>query len=154
MRAEAIVDNVQVLVEVDDTDSTMAERLALEFARVFEEQHAARNQGIPVGENGSIHAGPSDVCSSGLAANSSHCTGGHRLGIAFGALLALLLAYVNDTIKSAADVTRRLNLATLASIPAPPTLSHGSHGTPSRARSQLKGARPDAVIWSQGTDRR
>jgi capsular polysaccharide biosynthesis protein len=120
VRAEAIVDNVQVLVEVDDTDPIMAERLALEFARVFEEQHAARNQGVPQSERTVVSM--LDRPTSAVLVwpqTRAIVPVATSLGIAFGALLALLLAYVNDTIKSAEDVTRRLNLATLATIPAP-----------------------------------
>ena len=120
VRAEAIVDNVQVLIEVDDTDPAMAERLALEFARVFEEQHAARNLGLPQSER-SVVSMLDRPTSASLVWPQTRAivpvaTG---LGAGLGLLLGVLLAYVNDTIKTADDVTRRLQLATLALIPAP-----------------------------------
>jgi capsular polysaccharide biosynthesis protein len=120
VRAEAIVDNVQVLVEVDDPDPALAERLALEFARVVEEQHAARNLGVPQSERTVVSMLDRPTSASLVWPQTRAivpvATG---LGAALGLLLAVLLAYVNDTIKSADDVTRRLQLATLALIPAP-----------------------------------
>ena len=120
VRAEAVVDNVQVLIEVDDTDPAMAERLALEFARVVEEQHAARNLGLPQSER-SVLSMLDRPTSASLVWPQTRAivpvaTG---LGAGLGLLLGVLLAYVNDTIKTADDVTRRLQLATLALIPAP-----------------------------------
>jgi capsular polysaccharide biosynthesis protein len=120
VRAEAIVDNAQVLIEVDDTDPSMAERLALEFARVFEEQHAARNLGLPQSER-SVVSMLDRPTSASLVWPQTRAivpvaTG---LGAGLGLLLGVLLAYANDTIKTAEDVTRRLQLATLALIPAP-----------------------------------
>lgn len=120
VRAEAIVDNIQVLIEVDDPDPALAERLALEFARVFEEQHAARNLGLPQSERSVV-----SMLDRPTAANQvwpqtrAVVPVAAGLGAALGALLALLLAYVNDTIKTVDDVTRGLQLATLAVIPAP-----------------------------------
>jgi capsular polysaccharide biosynthesis protein len=120
VRAEAIVDNVQVLVEVDDTDPSLAERLALEFARVFEEQHAARNLGLPQSERTVVSMLDRPTTASLVWPQTRAivpvATG---LGAALGLLLAVVLAYANDTIKNADDVTRRLQLATLALIPAP-----------------------------------
>ncbi|MFN0071718.1 MAG: hypothetical protein ACKVVP_09560 [Chloroflexota bacterium] len=120
VRAEAIVDNSQVLIEVDDANPALAERLALEFARVFEEQHAARNQGVPQSERTVVSmldrpssanlVWPQPRAIVPVAAG---------LGLLFGSLLALILAYINDTIRSAEDVASRLNLATLATIPGP-----------------------------------
>ena len=120
VRAEAIVDNAQVLIEVDDPDARLAERLALEFARVFEEQHAARNLGLPQSER-SIVSMLDRPTTANLVWPQTRAVVpvAMALGAAFGLLLALLLSYINDTIKTANDVTRRLGLATLAIIPAP-----------------------------------
>jgi capsular polysaccharide biosynthesis protein len=120
VRAEAIVDNAQVLIEVDDQDPALAERLALEFGRVVEEQHASRNQGVPQSER-TVVAMLDRPTTAALVWPQTRAVVpvATALGIAFGGLLALLLAYLNDTIRSAEDVARRLNLATLACIPAP-----------------------------------
>lgn len=120
VRAEAIVDNVQVLIEVDDTDPVLAERLALEFARVVEEQHAARNLGLPQSERSVVSMLDRPTAASLVWPQTRAVVPvAAGLGAAIGALLAILLAYLNDTIKTADDVARRLELATLASIPAP-----------------------------------
>ena len=47
LRAEAVVPSGQIQIEADDVDPGRVEAIVLETARVFEEQHAARNQGIP-----------------------------------------------------------------------------------------------------------
>jgi len=47
LRAEPVVQSGQILIEADDVDAGRAEAIVFETARVFEEQHAARNQGIP-----------------------------------------------------------------------------------------------------------
>lgn len=120
VRAEANVDNIQILIEVDDTDPGLTERLALEIARVFEEQHAARNQGIPQSERTvvSMLDRPTSASLVWPRANAivPVATG---LGLIFGTLIALALAMVNDTIRTANDVARRLDTATLALIPGP-----------------------------------
>ena len=47
LRADAVVASGQIQIEADDVNPARVEALVLETARVFEEQHAARNQGIP-----------------------------------------------------------------------------------------------------------
>jgi capsular polysaccharide biosynthesis protein len=47
LRAEAVVPSGQIQIEADDVNPERVEAIVLETARVFEELHAARNQGIP-----------------------------------------------------------------------------------------------------------
>lgn len=120
VRAEANEGNVQIQIEVDDNDPQMAERLALEFARVFEEQHAARNQGVPQSERTVVsmldRPTPAALVWPRTSAIVPLAT---ALGVVLGAILAVVLHLVDDTIKTVDDVARMLGLATLAIIPGP-----------------------------------
>lgn len=120
VRAEANVDNAQIVIETDDSDPALAERLALEFGRVFEEQHAARNQGLPQSERSVValldRPTPASLVSPQTRAIVPVAV---ALGAVLGSLLTLALAYVDDTVKSPREVGRYLNLPTLALIPGP-----------------------------------
>lgn len=120
VRAEANEGNVQIQIEVDDNDPAMAERVALEFARVFEEQHAARNQGVPLSERTNVsmldRPTPATLVWPRTSAIVPVAT---ALGLALGAVLAVALHVLDDTIKTVDNVARLLGLATLAVIPGP-----------------------------------
>ena len=133
LRAEAIVPSGQIQIEADDLDPGRVEGIVLETARVFEEQHAARNQGIPTQDRAivSILDRPS---AARLVWPQTRVIAGAALllGLVVGALLALLIDYLDDTLKTAADVERALGTNTLGRIPRPlvllttPALPEGS----------------------------
>jgi capsular polysaccharide biosynthesis protein len=120
LRSEAIVPSGQIQLEADDVDPGRVESIVLETARVFEEQHAARNQGIPTQDRAIVSildrptparlVWPQTRVIAGAAA---------LLGLVVGALLALVIDYLDDTLKTAADVERALGLITLGRIPRP-----------------------------------
>lgn len=120
LRAEAVVPSGQIQIEGDDVDPGRVEAIVLETARVFEEQHAARNQGIPTQDRAIVSildrptparlVWPQTRVIAGAAA---------LLGLVVGALLALLIDYLDDTLKTAADVERTLGTITLGRIPRP-----------------------------------
>jgi len=118
LRSEAQPQSGQIQIEADDVDPDRVQRIVLETARVFEEQHAARNQGIPAQERTivSILDRPSGarlvwpntriiVAAAGL------------LGLLVGTVLAFALDYLDDTLKTAADVERAIGAITLGRIP-------------------------------------
>jgi capsular polysaccharide biosynthesis protein len=118
LRTEPSVQSAQILIEADDVDAARAEKIALESARVFEEQHAARNQGIPSQDRAivSILDRPSSARlvwprTWAIVAAAA------LLGLVAGGLLAFGVHYLDDTLKSEADVAQALGLITLASIP-------------------------------------
>lgn len=118
VRAEPMIQSAQIHIETDDVDPARAEQIALETARVFEEQHAARQQGIPQQDRAivSILDRPSAARliwpqTRLLAAAAA------VLGTVVGTALVFLLAYLDDTIKTPADVERALGLVTLGRIP-------------------------------------
>lgn len=120
LRSEAVVPSGQIQLEADDVDPGRVESIVLETARVFEEQHAARNQGIPTQDRAIVSildrpaparlVWPQTRVIAGAAA---------LLGLFVGALLALAIDYLDDTLKTAADVERALGLTTLGRIPRP-----------------------------------
>jgi len=120
LRAEAIVPSGQIQIEADDVDPGRVEALVLETARVFEEQHAARNQGIPTQDRAivSILDRPSGAR---LVWPQTRIIAGAAMlvGLFVGAVLAFVLDYLDDTLKSAADVERALGVNTLGRIPRP-----------------------------------
>ncbi len=119
LKAEPVLQSAQIYVEVDDVDPSRAEAIALETARVFEEQHAARNQGIPSQDRAivSILDRPS---AARLVWPQTRATVAVAalLGLVLGAGLALGLDYLDDTLKTPEDVERALGLTTLGRIPA------------------------------------
>jgi capsular polysaccharide biosynthesis protein len=141
LRAEAVVANGQIQIEADDPDPGRVEALVLETARVFEEQHAARNQGIPTQDRAivSILDRPSPAR---LVWPQTRVIAGAALllGLFVGGLLAFMIEYFDDTVKTAADVEQTLGTITLGRIPRPLVLltpvaaSDGSHRLTERAR--------------------
>jgi capsular polysaccharide biosynthesis protein len=120
LRAEAVVANAQIQIEADDLDPGRVEALVLETARVFEEQHAARNQGIPTQDRAivSILDRPSPAR---LVWPQTRVIAGAALllGLFVGGLLAFMIEYFDDTVKTAADVEQTLGTITLGRIPRP-----------------------------------
>ena len=120
VRSEAVTASGQIQVEADDVDPGRVETIVLETARVFEEQHAARNQGIPTQDRAivSILDRPTPAR---LVWPQTRVIAGAAvlLGLFVGGLLALLIDYLDDTLKTAADVERTLGTITLGRIPRP-----------------------------------
>src|SRR5581483_6534918 len=126
LRADAIVTSGQIQIEADDVSPTRVEAIVLETARVFEEQHAARNQGIPSQDRAivSILDRPSPAR---LVWPQKRVIVGAAalLGLLVGTLLAFAVDYLDDTLKTSADVERALGTITLGRIPRPTALLAG-----------------------------
>jgi capsular polysaccharide biosynthesis protein len=143
LRAEAIVPSGQIQIEADDVDPGRVESIVLETARVFEEQHAARNQGIPTQDRAivSILDRPTPAR---LVWPQTRVIAGAAvlLGLFVGALLALALDYLDDTLKTAADVERALGTVTLGRIPGPlallPTAPRAPDGAAQRVAERAR----------------
>jgi len=118
LHVQALMDTLQIEIQADDIDPVRAQQIALTFAQVFEEDQAARMSGVPQQERinvrmldlpkpGTVHWPQSRLL--GLA--------GAVIGLLVGTLLAFLLDYLDDTIKTMEDVERSLGLLTLGAIP-------------------------------------
>lgn len=118
LRAEAIVPSGQIQIEADDVNPGRVETIVQTTAQVFEEQHAARNQGIPTGDRAivSILDRPSPAR---LVWPQTRVIAGVALllGLVVGALLALVVDYLDDTLKTASDVEKAMGTVILGRIP-------------------------------------
>ena len=125
-RAEPVVDSDQVRIDVEDSDPNRAEQISLAIADVYTQQHNAAEQGKLREErvilstlnrpNEAILIWPQTriiVPAAGL------------LGLLVAGLVVLGLVYLDDTIRSPADVQRYLDLPLVASIPRPRALASG-----------------------------
>jgi capsular polysaccharide biosynthesis protein len=117
-RAEAIVDQGYVQVDVEDTDPERAERIAGAFAQVFAQQHAAGDVGKPLAERLTVDVldRPTGATKVWPQARVLAVAAG-LIGLLGGVLLVFGLDYLDDTLKTADDVDRLLGLSTLASVP-------------------------------------
>jgi len=129
-----IVENMQIEVDADDVDPARAEAIAREFARVYEEQHAARELGQPVAERTVISTldQPTPAVLVWPQARSL-VAGACGLGLLLGVLLVFALDYLDDTLTTAADVERHLGLACIALIPRAPARPAGLAESPLQA---------------------
>ena len=118
VRTEAVVQSAQILIEADDVDPVRAEAIAFETARVFEEQHAARNQGIPSQDRAIVSILDRPSAARLVWPQTRAIVGAAALlGLLVGGILAIALNYADDTLKTSADVERGLGLVTLGWIP-------------------------------------
>lgn len=131
LRAEPQIQSAQIHIEADDVEPGRAEQLALETARVFEEQHAARNQGIPQQDRAIVSILDRPSAPRLIWPQTRLLAGAAAvLGVLAGGVLAFALAYLDDTIKTSADVERALGLVTLGRIPPNSGLSGTSRPAP------------------------
>ena len=123
LRADAIVPSGQIQIEADDVSPARVEAIVLETARVFEEQHAARNQGIPSQDRAIVSILDRPTPARLFWPQKRVIVGAAALvGLFVGTLLAFLVDYLDDTLKTAADVERALGTITLGRIPRPTAL--------------------------------
>jgi capsular polysaccharide biosynthesis protein len=117
-RAEPVVDSDQIRIDFEDSDPGRAEQISLAIADVYTQQHNAAEQGKLREErvilstldrpNQAILIWPQTRIIVPAAA---------LLGVLVAGLLVLAMLYLDDTIRSAADVQRYLELPLVASIP-------------------------------------
>jgi capsular polysaccharide biosynthesis protein len=118
MKAEAIVDQGYVQIDVDDTDPGRAERIAGAFAQVFAQLHAAADVGKPLAERLAVDVLDRPSGAAQVWPQTRVLTiAAALIGLLGGVLLVFAIEYLDDTLKSTDDVGRVLGLSTLASIP-------------------------------------
>jgi capsular polysaccharide biosynthesis protein len=118
VRAEAVIDQGFVQIDVDDSDPRRAERIAGAFAQLFAQQHAAADVGRPQAErlNVEVLDRPSPA-SQVWPRTSALLLAAGLIGLLGGILLAFGIEYMDDTLKTADDIQRLLGLSTLGRIP-------------------------------------
>ena len=122
----------QIQIEADDVSPARVEAIVLETARVFEEQHAARNQGIPTQDRAIVSILDRPTAARLVWPQTRVIVGAAALlGLFVGALLAFALHYLDDTLKTAGDVERTLGTITLGQLPRPTALLASADHRPS-----------------------
>jgi capsular polysaccharide biosynthesis protein len=134
-RAEPVLDSDQIRIDFEDADPTRAEQISLAIADVYTQQHNAEEQGKLREErvilstlnrpNQAILIWPQTRIIVPAAA---------LLGALVAGLVVLALVYLDDTIRSAADVQRYLDLPLVGSIPRFRPVAHAEP----RSRSETK----------------
>jgi capsular polysaccharide biosynthesis protein len=135
-RAEPVLDSDQIRLDVEDSDAHRAEQVSLEIADVYTRQHNAAEQGKLREErvslstldrqNQAVLIWPQTRILVAAAA---------VLGVVVAGLVVLGLVYLDDSIRSAADVQQVLELPVLGSIPRHRSLS-GSAFAPLRRTAE------------------
>jgi len=111
-------DNFMLLIEADDPDPHMAERIALTLATTFVNQYTADNAEAPRQDRIDLSLldtpDPARLSKPKLQINA---LAGLLGGLIIGIVLAFALEYMNDTIKTTDDVERVMSMPTLGAIP-------------------------------------
>jgi capsular polysaccharide biosynthesis protein len=121
-------------ITVDDTDPTRAQDIAREWAQLFIEQHQAEM--APLDPADRIEVALLDKPLPGtlfFPRTKQYVVAAGVLGLVVGALLAFLLEYLDDTLKTSEDVERFISLPVIGSVPTFTEL------TPPAAKAQSNG---------------
>jgi capsular polysaccharide biosynthesis protein len=116
--AAGTADNLAIQIQVDDPDPVTAQRIAKDLAAVFVENHQIEMAPIEPRDRidlkvyddpqpGTLHSPKTRV----------NVMAGAIFGLLLGAIIAFLIEYSDDTIKSAEDVERYISLPAVGSIP-------------------------------------
>jgi capsular polysaccharide biosynthesis protein len=118
VRAAPIAENVQIQVDADDVDPQRAQAIVGEFARVFEEQHAAQEQGKSLSERTTVTTLDRPTAATLIWPQTrTLLLAAAILGLLAGTILAFGLEYLDDTVKNAEDLERAAGLPTLGQVP-------------------------------------
>jgi capsular polysaccharide biosynthesis protein len=117
-KAEPVQDSGQIRIDVEDPDPRRAELVSLEMANVYVRQHNAEEQGKLREERVIL----STLDRTNQATRTWPLTrilvpGAALLGLLVATVIVLTLAYFDDSIRSADDIQRYLQLPLLGSVP-------------------------------------
>jgi protein tyrosine kinase modulator len=117
-RAEPVVDSDQIRIDFEDSDPDRAEQISLAIADVYTQQHNAAEQG-KLREERVILSTLNRPNQATLIWPQTRIIvpAAGLLGVLVAGLVVLGLVYLDDTIRSAADVQRYLELPLVGSIP-------------------------------------
>src|ERR1051326_2904077 len=117
-RAEPVVDSDQIRIDFEDSDPDRAEQISLAIADVYTQQHNAAEQG-KLREERVILSTLNRPNQASLIWPQTRIIvpAAGLLGVLVAGLVVLCLLYLDDTIRSAADVQRYLELPLVGSIP-------------------------------------
>jgi capsular polysaccharide biosynthesis protein len=117
-RAEPVQDSGQIRIDVEDSDPRRAEQLSLEIADVYARQHNAAEQGKLREERVILSTlDRSNEATLIWPQTRVLVPAAGVLGLLVAGLVVLGLMYVDDSIRSPADVQRYLELPLLGTVP-------------------------------------
>ena len=126
MRASPVMDDLTLLLQVDDVEASRARDIAFEWAREYVKRH--QNKMANVEPRDRIEVAVLDrpaPASLNWPKRNQILAAAAILGLILGTLLAFVLEYVDDTLKSPQDVDRYLTaVPVLGAIPAPGLNGH------------------------------
>lgn len=111
-------DNLAIQVDVDDPDPLVAQRTALALVAAFIQNHRIDMAAVAPGDR--IDLKMYDETQPGVfdrPRTRVNVMAGAVFGLLLGAIIAFLLEYTDDTIKTAEDVERHIALPAVGSIP-------------------------------------
>lgn len=118
IHTQALSDTIQIQVDVDDTDPIRAQRIAGALAEVVQERQAAQMASVPEQER--VAVSRLDRPSPGRFVwpqTQPILLAAGLLGLLAGMVLAFLLDYLDDTMRSAQEIERYLSLPVLGTVP-------------------------------------
>lgn len=117
-RAEPVVDSDQIRIDVEDSDPGRAEQLSLAIADIYTQQHNAAEQG-KLREERVILSTLDRPNQATLIWPQTRIVvpAAGLLGLLVAGLVVLGMVYLDDTIRSPADVARQLELPVLGLVP-------------------------------------
>ena len=116
--AAGTADNLAIQVDVDDPDKKAAQKIAEALATAFIDNHAIDM--APVEPRDRIDLRIYDETREGVQNRPQtrvNVMAGAVFGLLLGAIIAFLLEYTDDTIKTSEDVERHIDLPAVGSIP-------------------------------------
>jgi capsular polysaccharide biosynthesis protein len=117
-KVEPVVDSGQIRIDVEDPDPRRAEQISLEVADVYTRQHNAAEQGKLREERVILSTLDRDNTATLIwPLTRVIVPAAAVLGLIVGAAIVLLQAYLDESIRSAADVQQYLELPVLAMVP-------------------------------------
>jgi capsular polysaccharide biosynthesis protein len=121
IHAQAFPDTTSIQIDVDDTDPARAQQIARGFAQVFVEREAAAMEGVPTSERRVVELLDEPTPPRLYWPQARvFVLSGLLLGALIGLVLAFAREYLDDSLKTPAEVERYLGLPTLAVIPRAP----------------------------------
>jgi capsular polysaccharide biosynthesis protein len=133
-RAEPVQDSGQIRLDVEDSDPHRAEQLSLEIADVYTRQHNAAEQGKLREERVILSTLDRDNVAALIWPQTRVLVpAAALLGLLVAGLVVLGQAYLDDSIRSASDVERYLELPLFGAVPRYQSNGAGAHARPSRS---------------------
>lgn len=138
VHVSAVSEDLLLEIQVDDVDQARARDIAYQWGKQYSEDHQNTEASIDPRDRIEI-----DLLDKPRPAvlnwpkRTQIMAAAAVLAVLAGVVLAFLLEYLDDTLKSAEDVDRYLGLTLLAAIPSAETVVGRSGGTNGHAKSRL-----------------